>query len=116
MSGHVFELHTPVLELGLRGATHALRVLSSSVIQSAQHDHEIVVRGISLQKPSVHDSGRLQCEGEVWSRLTTAPSMLLNFIEIAIFLDTGDRLGEVYRWSEGLAGKLRLGARQSGYR
>ena len=29
MSGHVFELHTPVLELGLRGATHALRVLSS---------------------------------------------------------------------------------------
>ena len=29
MSGHVFELHTPVLELGVRGATHALRVLSS---------------------------------------------------------------------------------------
>ena len=30
ISGHVFELHTPVLELGLRGATHALRVLSST--------------------------------------------------------------------------------------
>ena len=29
MSGHVFELHTPVLELGVRGANHALRVLSS---------------------------------------------------------------------------------------
>ena len=29
MSGHGFELHMPVLELGLRGATHALRVLSS---------------------------------------------------------------------------------------
>ena len=31
MSGHVFELHTPVLELGVRGATHALRVLSSKI-------------------------------------------------------------------------------------
>ena len=30
MSGHGFERHTAVLELGLRGATHALRVLSSS--------------------------------------------------------------------------------------
>ena len=32
-SGHVFELHTAVLlrvELGLRGATHALRALSST--------------------------------------------------------------------------------------
>ena len=30
-----------------------------------QHDHEIVVRGISLQKPSVHYSGTPQCEGEL---------------------------------------------------
>ena len=29
MSADGFERHTPVLELGLRGATHALRVLSS---------------------------------------------------------------------------------------
>ena len=33
-----------------------------------QHDHEIGARGISLQKPSVHDSGRPQCEGEPWSK------------------------------------------------
>ena len=32
ISGHGFERHTPVLELGLRGATHALRVLSSRKI------------------------------------------------------------------------------------
>ena len=38
-SGHVFELHTPVLELGLRGATHALRVLSS--LERLQNRHMI---------------------------------------------------------------------------
>ena len=32
ISGHGFERHTPVLELGLRGATHALRVLSRVII------------------------------------------------------------------------------------
>ena len=34
MSGHGFERHTPVLELGLQGATHALRVLSSCALQN----------------------------------------------------------------------------------
>ena len=36
MSGHGFERHTPVLELGLRGATHALRVLSSKSIPATR--------------------------------------------------------------------------------
>ena len=36
MSGHGFERHTSVLELGLRGATHALRVLSSRTVIMSQ--------------------------------------------------------------------------------
>ena len=63
-----------------------------------QHDHEIGGRGIWLQKPSVHDSGRPQCEGDLWSRLRTSPTTLSNIMEIAIFeiWPGRDRLGEVY--------------------
>ena len=72
-----------------------------------QHDHEIVVRGISLQKPSVHDSGRPQCEGELWSRVRISPTIVSNIMEIVIFPDTGYRLGESYGgarvWQESCA-------------
>ena len=70
----------------LRCVTH-FRVL--------QHDHEIGARGISLQKPSVHDSGRPQCEGEPWSRLRMSPTTLSDIEDFAIFLHTRYRLGEV---------------------
>ena len=66
-----------------------------------QHDHEIVVRGISLQKPSVHYSGRPQCEGELWSRLRMPPT-----IEKSCFLRNYIHRGQAggsLRWSEGLA-------------
>ena len=46
ISEHVFELHTLVLELGLRGATHALRVLSSNLIACDFRQ----LRAILLQK------------------------------------------------------------------
>ena len=52
-----------------------------------QHDHEIAGRGISLQKPSVHDSGRPQCDGEPWSRLGTHSTTLSNIEDFAIFPD-----------------------------
>ena len=84
----------------LRCVTH-FRVL--------QHDHEIGARGIWVQKPSVHDSGRPQCEGDLWSRLRTSPTTLSNIMEIAIFdIWSGrDRLGEVYGgarvWQESCA-------------
>ncbi len=61
-----------------------------------QRDHEMVVRGISLQKPSVHDSGGLQCEGEPWSRLRMSPTIVSNIEDFAIFLHTRYRLAEVY--------------------
>ena len=79
-----------------------------------QHDHEIVGRGISLRKRSVHDSGRPQCAGERWSRVRHPPTIVSNILKIAIFeIWPGHRgqAGGSLRWSEGLAGKLRLGAR-----
>ena len=52
-----------------------------------QHDHEIAGRGISLQKPSVHDLGRPQCDGEPWSRLGTLSTILSNIEDFAILPD-----------------------------
>ena len=78
------------------------------------HDHEMPARGISVQKPSVHDRGRPQCEGELWSRLRITPTIVSNIENFAFFsVWPGHRgqPGESLRWSEGLAGKLRLGAR-----
>ena len=42
-SGHAFELHTPVLELGLRGATHTLRVLSSQLPVCLTSEADVVL-------------------------------------------------------------------------
>ena len=55
-------------------------------------------RGISLQKPSVHDWGRPQCEGELWRRLRITPTIVSNIEDFEIFRydDTRYRLGEVY--------------------
>ena len=82
----------------LRCVTH-FRVL--------QHDHEIGARGISLQKPSVDDSGRPQCEGHPRSRLRMPPTIVSNIEDFAFFLDTRNRLGEVYGaarvWQESCA-------------
>ena len=74
----------------------------------AQHDHEIGARGISLQKPSVLDSGRPQWGGQPWSRLRMSPTIVSNIEDFAIFRnDTRNSLGEVYGgarvWQESCA-------------
>ena len=61
----------------------------------AQHDHEMLVRGISLQKPSVRDSARPQCEYELENRVAHPPTMLSNIEDFAIFPNIGNSLGEV---------------------
>ena len=75
--------------------------------QSAPHGHEIPARGISLQKPSVHDWGRPQCAGELWRRLRITPTIVSNIEDFTIFLHTRYRLGEVYGgarvWQESCA-------------
>ena len=53
--------------------------------QSAPHGHEIHAGRISLQKPSVHDWGRPQCEGELWRRLRITPTIVSNIEDFAIF-------------------------------
>ena len=74
-----------------------------------QHDHEFGGRGIWLQKPSIHDSGRPQRDVDLWSRLRTSPTTLSNIMEITIFeiWPGRDRLGEVYGgarvWQESCA-------------
>ena len=55
--------------------------------QSAPHGHEIPARGISLQKPSVHDWGRPQCQGKRWRRLRITPTIASNIDDFAIFPD-----------------------------
>ena len=72
-------------------------------------------RGISLQKPSVPDWGRPQCEGELWRRLRISRTIVSNIEDFAIFSfwpAQRGQPGESLRWSEGLSGKLRLGARK----
>ena len=76
-----------------------------------QHDHEMVVPGISLRKPSVHDSDSTRRRP---LESATNVAILSNIMEIGIFRYTGDSLGETYRRSEGLARKLRLEARLIG--
>ena len=53
--------------------------------QSAPHGHEMPGRGISLQKPSVHDWGRPQYAGELWGRLRITPTIVSNIEHFAIF-------------------------------
>ena len=60
-----------------------------------QGDHEMVVRGISVRKRSVHNSGGPQFEGEPWSRLGTPPTIVSNIEDFVIFLHTRYSLGEV---------------------
>ena len=56
MSEHGFERHTPVLELGLRGATHALRILSSCQKDersvSSSESRTKMPDGVVLEMPS----------------------------------------------------------------
>ena len=44
-------------------------------------------RGISLQKPSVPDWGRPQCEGKLWRRLRITLTIVSNIEDFAIFAD-----------------------------
>ena len=76
------------------------------------HDHEIGARGISLQNPLVHDSGRLQCEGEPWSRLRMSPTMLSDIEDFVIFRNTRYRLGGVYGGARAWPESCAWGARQ----
>ena len=55
--------------------------------QSAPPDHEMPGRGISVQKPSVHNWGRPQYAGEHWRRLRTTPTTVSNIEDFAILPD-----------------------------
>ena len=75
-----------------------------------QQEHELVVRGIWLEKPSGHVLGKPQPEGELWSRLQTPREKSKTYI---FRDDTRYSLGEVYGGARVCqeAGKLPLGAR-----
>ena len=61
------------------------KFLSCVHFQNAPHGHEIPARGISLQKPSVHDWGRPQYAGEPWRRLRIPPTIVSNIENFTIF-------------------------------